>query len=262
MLHVRTWQPPPNLAKHVAGVWRLTGQATSAPDWLLPDVTAADLAIQLQSQDRLRRNSGWITLPRQCVVGRLTYGASLRHVGEVDTIGIRLSPSCASLLGVPPSLLRDAILPLSDVAPRLDRELALWAEAFCHRQRGIEHLFEVLASHIRPHDDHLTRLAANELFQSTEVSINTLAGNLGVSRRHLSRRFQTMMGWTPCGFKRLVRFSRACRMATVSSGENWARIAVDAGYFDQAHLVHDFQDFAGQSPTRIFCSDWYASVTF
>lgn len=63
-----------------------------------------------------------------------------------------------------------------------------------------------------------------------------------------------MEGATPVGevarsacpkvFSRIVRFQRVLR----DPGRDWARIAADYGYFDQAHLIHDFRQFTGETP--------------
>jgi AraC-like DNA-binding protein len=29
----------------------------------------------------------------------------------------------------------------------------------------------------------------------------------------------------------------------------WTQIALDCGYYDQAHLIHDFQSFSGFTPS-------------
>jgi AraC-like DNA-binding protein len=54
------------------------------------------------------------------------------------------------------------------------------------------------------------------------------------------------VGIGPKEFARVVRFQRAVHLAALE--RNWARIAVDAGYYDQAHLIRDFQDLAGTAP--------------
>ena len=45
---------------------------------------------------------------------------------------------------------------------------------------------------------------------------------------------------------RLARFRRL--IARIDDG--WAQRALDAGYFDQPHLIHEFRAFAGMTPRR------------
>ena len=47
---------------------------------------------------------------------------------------------------------------------------------------------------------------------------------------------------------RVVRISALMEVLALNSPDNWAMIAEDFGYHDQAHLSHDFQEFCGSSP--------------
>jgi AraC-like DNA-binding protein len=49
-----------------------------------------------------------------------------------------------------------------------------------------------------------------------------------------------------------MRFRYACELAERSGKLEWAGIAADAGYFDQAHLIRDFREFAGGTPMSVF----------
>ena len=90
----------------------------------------------------------------------------------------------------------------------------------------------------------LARLRASE----GRVPIGALAGELGCSPRHLNRHFRDQVGVTPKLFARILRFQHA--IALIDREPSWASIAQHAGYYDQAHLVRDFQQFAGASPTE------------
>jgi AraC-like DNA-binding protein len=80
------------------------------------------------------------------------------------------------------------------------------------------------------------------------VAIGELAEELGWSRRHLAVRFRQELGMTPKALARLLRFERAARR--LRAGDELADLALDAGYYDQAHFNRDFRAFAGTTPTE------------
>jgi len=78
--------------------------------------------------------------------------------------------------------------------------------------------------------------------------IGELAAELGWSRRHLTVRFGEELGMPPKAVARLLRFERAVKR--LRAGDDLADLALDAGYYDQAHFNRDFRAFAGTTPTE------------
>jgi AraC-like DNA-binding protein len=83
-----------------------------------------------------------------------------------------------------------------------------------------------------------------------EAKIRDLAAHLGLSQRHFIKVFSDQVGITPKQFGRVQRFQRALDLARSSAAPDWADIAVACGYFDQSHLIHDFQALSGFSPAE------------
>jgi transcriptional regulator GlxA family with amidase domain len=72
--------------------------------------------------------------------------------------------------------------------------------------------------------------------------IDRIAKDLGLHMR-LERMFAREVGLPPKTFARIVRFQGVLRGA----GDRTA-IALACGYYDQAHLIRDFKEFAGEAP--------------
>jgi len=88
-----------------------------------------------------------------------------------------------------------------------------------------------------------------------------LAKNIGLSSRQLNRLFRRNTGFSTKSFAQTIRFQHACRQLYVQP-ENSLEIAMNLGYFDQAHLLTDFKKRLSQSPTAFFdryMSDFYNS---
>jgi AraC-like DNA-binding protein len=81
------------------------------------------------------------------------------------------------------------------------------------------------------------------------ATIPVVAGRIGLSSKRLVERFKTAVGVPPKRYCRILRFQRALAFAERGREADWTRIAMDCGYFDQAHFIHDFRSFAGITPT-------------
>ncbi len=79
------------------------------------------------------------------------------------------------------------------------------------------------------------------------VSIATLADELGWSPKKLIARFREQVGLPPKQVARLLRFQRATTLLATSS-PGWDALARECGYYDQSHLINEFQRFAGDTP--------------
>jgi AraC-like DNA-binding protein len=81
------------------------------------------------------------------------------------------------------------------------------------------------------------------------AKVRDVARAVDLSQRRFIEVFAAEVGLTPKLFGRVQRFQYALaswRKVTV----DWAQLAVDCGYFDQSHLIHEFIEFAGLSPAE------------
>lgn len=102
-----------------------------------------------------------------------------------------------------------------------------------------------LASPASPEIDWTFREIARQRGKSR---IDHLTARLGWTRKHLSDRFADEIGIGPKAVARIVRIRSAMRLArTGASG--WADVAADCGFADQAHLVREFRELAGETPS-------------
>lgn len=81
------------------------------------------------------------------------------------------------------------------------------------------------------------------------LAIGALAQELGCSRRHLVTTVREQIGLPPKTLARILRFNRAVGLLQRDDGTRLGEIALDCGYYDQAHLNRDFRAFAGDPPS-------------
>jgi AraC-like DNA-binding protein len=87
-------------------------------------------------------------------------------------------------------------------------------------------------------------------------TIADVSQRVGLSQRRFIELFDEQTGLTPKMFCRVRRFQASIQRAHKSARIDWTTLALDCGYFDQAHFIHDFREFSGLTP-----SEWAARRT-
>jgi AraC-like DNA-binding protein len=104
-----------------------------------------------------------------------------------------------------------------------------------------------LAQAVPPHP--LIRYAVDQLSREGVVSsIQKIQTDTGLSHTRFIQLFREHVGLTPKLFGRVRRFRALLQRIEKGMLTNWAELAADCGYFDQAHLIHDFRAFAAITP--------------
>ena len=79
------------------------------------------------------------------------------------------------------------------------------------------------------------------------VRIADVAAEIGWSRRYFAQKFQNETGLTPKQAARVLRFEHAGTL--LRRGQlDLSRLAIECGFYDQAHLSNEWRSMAGCSP--------------
>lgn len=161
-----------------------------------------------------------------------------------DAVYIRLTYAGLPLLtGLTPAFIAnrtvDAGALWGDTAKQLCKKLE------CSKRNAdraaILNAFFLSVLHERIPKDYLELACVAHIFVkecNKAIDIKTRAWNLRISESQLCRRFKNYMGINPKKFIMLHRFIRACELMMQDVPPDFTRIALECGYYDQAHFIH------------------------
>jgi AraC-like DNA-binding protein len=236
----REHSPKQALVPYVTCFWELT--SAGEPHRVLPD-GAMDVLYA-------------ICAPRARVIGPMTRAIVAEQNGPTCVVGVRFRPGAAiDLLCVSARELRDQSAPVADVwgagGRSFDERLAGAPDARS-AIRAIEAELESRVRFARAPDPRVAQAVAALCAAGGELPIPAVGAKIGIGERQLERLFDERVGYGPKVFARVVRLERAtqaiARSGVRGSIASWARVAVDCGYADQAHLVREFRALTGLTP--------------
>jgi AraC-like DNA-binding protein len=256
MISYRTIQPSIANREFVDCYWLLEGR--SAPEdiqRIVPD-GRPELIIHLGDSFAHQRGAIWEPQPECFFVGQISGPMLLRPTGRTNTLGIRFHPHGASrLFRLPLEELSGRSVPIRDLSPALDLELSSVRDLRTTSLQ-VSQVDRVVQRRLvrSARKDRMVEAAVSAIIASGGVvGTAALADRLGISLRQLQRRFKDEVGIGPKLLSRIQRFQRV--FWALESSSDWVDIAVQCGYFDQAHLINDFRNFAGEAPASLLSAE-------
>lgn len=208
---------------------------------------------------RMRSAGGVVTeVPRASFMGAARVPSSFIVPDGAQVIGFNFAPGKAHpFFESSLEQFSDRIVTLEEAWGAEGRELAERLEAAATPRQVkalVDAAFLRRLGRFKGFPDALPEPVQTALDSKGGTSVGELAAQAGVSERHLKRLFDQWVGLSPKLFSRITRFQALCDGLTPASEPDWAELAFDHGYFDQSHLIRDFTEFAGVSPTAFFAA--------
>lgn len=193
--------------------------------------------------------------PAARVVGPDASPVLLTLEGPMRGLSVALRPGAArALLGVPAHVLAEQVLPWESVARAPWRDLPQRLQECAADGERAAVLMQALQAMRHETDERPVRLAraAAALLRTAGAGapVREAARALGLGERRLQQVFRSEMGLAPRTWARLARLHDCLRRLRAPAPPPWSLLALDAGYCDQSHLVHEFQALCGLSPAQ------------
>ena len=235
----RRHPPDPRLAPYVENFWTITWDLRGEPPFtakVLP-YPSVNASVTNQEAD---------------VTGLQRRRYDRRLVDEGYVVGARFRPGCfRPFLGSPVSALTDRHRPIAEVLGRGTEELQRAVAADPDRAARVRLLTDFLieaAPEPDPVSDSLARLV-EQVAERTELTrVAQLAALAGTSVRTLQRLFLDYVGAGPKWVILRCRLQDAAARAAADPGLDWAALATELGFADQAHLTRAFSRTIGTPP--------------
>lgn len=256
-MHYLEKQPSPHLAEYVKCFWSMEDSAPAtlaAPEPVVPD---GCLEIVFNLADRFHRfhaANDIETQPATIVAGQMRRSVLIKPTGRISLFGIRFQHAGAfPFFQFSLSELTDRIESIDSVWGASGKEIEgriFEAGTFAERTAVVETIFTSQLTSNKKFDRSIIEAARLIVGKDGGVPIRRAAKSVGVSERQLEREFKQKIGVSPKLFSRIIRFQRLLKSLEGEGADGLLEKALEFGYYDQAHMAHEFKEFAGTSPAK------------
>jgi len=216
-----------------------------------------DIVIPLLDGQRITRFTGIDDMAGDSFTSGVVQGAQDRsHQRETHgasaVVGVHFKPGGAAVFfgGALPEL-RNRTVPLDALWGPCARYLREELQAAIGPQARLRRLESYLMARLQQATpaDAVAFAALHVLGQQPAGAlIEPVQRASGCSPAQFIARFEQTVGLTPKRYARVLRFHALIERVALRRPDDWAQAAVEAGYADQSHLIHEFKRLAGITP--------------
>ena len=154
---------------------------------------------------------------------------------------------------LPMHILADKTLALSDLWRGMAAEIeSRLADASNHKERAVIVQKYLLRQLTQNEYDQQVAYCLGKIQQSANhMPVSQLTNDTGLSQRHLSRKFQQIVGLAPKEYLRVCRFIKSLNHLKRYPLLSLTEVAYESGYYDQAHFNRDYKAFTGYTPGQV-----------
>jgi AraC-like DNA-binding protein len=190
------------------------------------------------------------------VCGVQTRRFSRRLEGHARVFGVKFRPGgFRPFLDCAVSTLADRVVPAARIfgksnAIRALQTLVLSSCEENEKVRGADAFFRARLPKADPTIALAGQLVERILRDPDIRMVDDLARGTGMGKRSLQRLFNDYVGISPKWVILRYRLHELIERCHSGAPLDWSQLAVDLGYFDQAHLINDFKSVVGYTPTE------------
>lgn len=252
---MKTYQPSPPLQPFIQA-YKIIESHDEKVNRVLPDTTPA-IAFRFKGQVRyLAGEQPPVILPASVISGLRSTVRLINYQPRSAAIIVQFrATGAAAFFRVPLHELFEHSVSLDHFFSRqqtADIEEQLSAAADDAQRAALLDTF--LLSQLRfPKQDLLILNALQQIHHANgDINMKALAAANYLSQDAFEKRFRKVIGTTPKQMASIIRMRSV--LEQTPAGRSLTRVALDAGYFDQAHFNRSFRRFTGLTPTAFFQS--------
>jgi AraC-like DNA-binding protein len=179
---------------------------------------------------------------------------SRRLEGRSHVFGVKFtSGGFRAFLNEPVSSLADRTVPVREVfGPEIDA-LDTVLTTSENEEVSIAAANGFFSARVPPLDESATLAAelVNRVLSEPDIrTVDDLSARAGLGKRSLQRLFNDYVGISPKWVIRRYRLHELLERVHSGAEPDYAQLALELGYYDQAHLINDFRSIVGYSPTQ------------